>query len=287
MTVHSALALDEFQDLRRLSGILSLPKHARPQPYTVPTSQVRVPGLSRDVWVKMASTRAEWEDALRLVTDTYRSRGYENCGPGQLRFTPYHALPDTNVFVAKHGERVLMTMTLVSDNTLLGLPMEVLYGDEINQLRADGRYMVEATSLADQGLQLQEFIPVFTTLMRVMAQFGIYCGANTWVIAINPRHRRYYAKVMGFVAFGPQRNYPYVQNHPAEAYMLDPLLLKTNAPDMYRHIFGEWLPPEELRPRSMPPELILEFAECSSQTTPDEARRIIEWVEAFGSPRRW
>ena len=30
---------------------------------------VKVPGLARDVWVKIASSRAEWEEAFQLVTD--------------------------------------------------------------------------------------------------------------------------------------------------------------------------------------------------------------------------
>src|SRR4051812_35547311 len=89
---------------------------------------VRVPGVARDIRVKIASEPAEWEAAFRLVADVYRARGYEAPDSGQFRFTAHHALPDTTTFVAKEGEAVVGTLSLVSDNWLVGLPLEVVYG---------------------------------------------------------------------------------------------------------------------------------------------------------------
>src|SRR5436190_21396616 len=73
---------------------------------------VLVPGMNRAVQVKIASTRAEWEDAFQLVTDSYQARGYEPAGARELRFSSYHALPDAGVVVAKAGERVLATLSI-------------------------------------------------------------------------------------------------------------------------------------------------------------------------------
>src|SRR5207249_986101 len=163
----------------------------------------------------------DWDQAFRLVAATYQARGYDPPDAGPVRFTPYHALPDTVTFVAKHGNAVVATLSLVQDNTLLGLPMQSIYASEIEALRQAGRRLVEVTSLADAGLDLREFVPVFMTLMRLLSQYGISQGADTWVISINPKHRSFYRKVMGFVPLGPWRAYPLVQNHPAEAYLLD------------------------------------------------------------------
>src|SRR6516164_7685911 len=104
----------------------------------VPQS-VRVPGISRDIQVKRASEPDEWEQAYQMVAANYKARGYEAPSPKQVRFTPYHALPDTVTFVAKYQGRVVATLSMVLDNSLLGLPIEAVYPDEIAELRLQGR----------------------------------------------------------------------------------------------------------------------------------------------------
>src|SRR6266851_6392264 len=83
-----------------------------------------VPGIARNVEVKIASERNEWEQAFALLAETYKARGYEAADSNALRFTPFHALPDTVTFVAKYQGNVIATLSLVLDNNLLGLPME-------------------------------------------------------------------------------------------------------------------------------------------------------------------
>jgi hypothetical protein len=248
---------------------------------------LEVPGLGREIQVKMASEAAEWDQAFRLVAATYQARGWNPPDAGPVRFTPYHTLPDTVTFVAKHGSDVVATLSLVQDNALLGLPMQSIYASEIESLRRDGRRLVEVTSLADSGLSLREFVPVFLTLMRLLSQYTISQGADTWVISINPRHRSFYRKVMGFVPLGPWRAYPQVQNHPAEAYLLDMPLLKANVPEMYQQIFGEWLSRETLTAPRMPAELVRYFSGVSGQMNNQMADEVLAYVEQCGSPRRW
>jgi len=225
--------------------------------------------------VKIATEPHEWEQAFRLVAEGYRARGYEAADSRKLRFTPYHALAGTVTFVATHDTRVIATLTLVPDNSLLGLPLEVLYAAEIAELRRAGRRLVEVTSLADEGLGLREFPPIFTALMRIMSQYGIRRQADTWVITINPRHRLFYTRIMGFVPLGPQRQYASVQNHPAEAFMLDVPLLKANAPRMYTALFGEQLPDEALTACPMPPDVIRALAKESSHVDEQTIGRLL------------
>ncbi len=246
-----------------------------------------VPGLGREVQVKIASEFADWDQAFRLVAASYQARGYDPPDAGPVRFTPYHALPDTATLVAQHAGQVVATMSLVPDNTLLGLPMQSIYASEVEALRRAGRRLVEVTSLADTGLSLREFVPVFMTMLRLVWQYGISQGADTSVISINPRHRSFYRKVMGFVPLGPWRAYPLVQNHPAEAYLCDVPLLKTNVPEMFQQIFGEWLSRETLQAPHMPAEFVRYFSSQSSQMTTPRADELLAFVERFGSPRRW
>ena len=212
---------------------------------------VAVPGIRRPVRVKLVRSKEEYEQVFRAVASKYQASGYEAATSKSFRFTPYHALPETAVFAAKLHNDVVATLSAVSDNAVLGLPMEGIYPGEINALRQQGRKLVEVTSLADRDLSMREFVPVFVTLMGVMAQFASRQGADTWVITVNPRHRLFYQKVMGFVSIGPQRAYPAVQNHPAEAFAVTIPLLAANSPAMHEQMFGETLPESLLAHSSM------------------------------------
>jgi hypothetical protein len=247
---------------------------------------------TRDVRVSIASEVEEWEEAFQLVGDSYRSRGYVSPDTTGPRFTAYHALPDTATFVAKCADQVIATLSLVPDNTLLGLPMECIYGPEIAGLRQSGARLAEVTSLADRGLGLREFVPVFVGLMRILGQYTLSKGGGMWVITINPRHRTFYTKVMGFVPLGPCRAYPSVQNHPAEAYLLTPQLMKDNAPDMHRQIFGDALPEEVLEPRRMPAHLARYFGAQAGASDRKQIEQVLNVVADGRFPlregvRRW
>jgi hypothetical protein len=257
-----------------------------PRPKKAPRS-VPVAGVARPIEVKIASEMAEWEQAYQLVAMNYRAYGYESPDAGPLRFTNYHVLPETTTFIAKHGLDLVATLSLVTDNYLLGLPLESIYPDEIDQLRQAGRRIVEVTNLADTGLSLREFVPVFVALMRVMTQYALRQNADTLVISVNPRHSAFYRKMMGFVPLGPWRAYPAVQNHPAEAYLLNVDLLRENAPRMYETILGEWLPADALWAPRMSLRLVHYFASRSLHTDEPTMRRILEHRETFGGLCRW
>src|SRR5262249_26292122 len=74
---------------------------------------IPVPRVARSFQVKIASTREEWKEAFELVCSNYQARGYEAPLSSKVRFTPYHALPDTVTVIAKHQGKVVMTFTLV------------------------------------------------------------------------------------------------------------------------------------------------------------------------------
>lgn len=274
------LRLDSYLPHQSPAPYRHLPATASPRP-------VPVRGLARPVEVKIASEAAEWEDAYRLVADSYRARGYEAADAEGIRFTLYHALPDSTTFVAKRDGRVIATLSMVADNVLLGLPMECIYGGEVDCLRAAGRRLVEVTCLADRDLGLREFVPVFTTLMALLSQYAVELGADVAVITVNPRHRNFYRKVMGFEPLGPPRTYPTVQNHPAEAYLLDPEVMRFTAPEMHERVFETLLPAGAFRRRPMPTSLKRYFASCSTQTDPDALAELLGTIEEFGNPRRW
>jgi hypothetical protein len=255
------------------------PVHCQPDP-------VRVAGVSREIVVKIASEPEEWEQAFQLVAANYQERGYE-AAHKLYRFTPYHTLPDTTVFVAKCEGRVVATFTLVADNTLLGLPMEAIYGEEIAELRRQGRKMAEVTSLAAAELGQREFLQVFMALIRLMKQFHVSRGGDTWVITVNPRHRNFYSKVLGYRPLGPCKAYAAVGDAPAEAYVLDRDTMRADAPRAYEQIFGEWLPSAALNGVPVSRPFIRYFWGESNPAGAARLENVLSYVTNYGSPRAW
>jgi hypothetical protein len=238
-----------------------------------------VAGLARDIHVKIASQRPEFEQAYALLADNYRARGYEAPGEKPFRFTCYHALPGTATMVALHQESVVATLTLVPDNPLLGLPMESIYGPEIAQLRQAGHKIAEVISLADTGLSIREFVQVFKALITLEMQYHAHHGGDCWTITVNPRHSSFYQKVLGYAPLGPRRSYQSVQNHPAEAYVLTTRDMAQSAPAMNQEVFGTDLPVSMLTPPPWSEEHVRYFAARSTQFDPCDLERILESVK--------
>lgn len=248
---------------------------------------ITVPGVARNIQVKIASERSEWDQAFRLLAANYQARGYETPGGQPFRFSPHHILSETVTLVAKHEDRVVATLSLVPDTTVLGLPMESIFSDEIDALREQGRRLAEATCLADEGLTIPEFVRVFRALIRLAMQYHVSQGGDSWVISVNPRHRNFYQKVLGFVPVGSCRDYPTVQGHPAEAFMLDVELMRMHAPEAYREVFGEAIPDHVLEAPTCSPDLIRFFSGRSSLTNRQQVEELLGAVEDTGSARRW
>jgi hypothetical protein len=249
-------------------------------PEVTPNTSFRVPGLTRDIQVKIATEHEEFEEAFELLAANYRARGYEAPSDKPYRFTPYHALPGTVTLVAKHEGRVVATLSLVPDTEILGLPMESIYGPEIEQLRREGRKMAEAISLADMGLSIREFVQVFKALIKLAMQYHNLREGDTWVITVNPRHASFYQKVLGFTSLGPQRSYPTVQNAPAEAYLLDLDLMRANAPQMFKEVFEDDLPESVLTAGQWSADRIRYFGSRSTQVDSQALEELIDTIES-------
>ena len=131
-----------------------------------------VPGMGSGVRCRIAATRSEREAAFELVYEAYLRSGLSDPNPWRVRVTPYHLLPDAEVFVAVHRGQVLLTYTFVFDGEL-GVPMELVYAREVDELRRAGVRFAEATCLADRREELGgAFLPVFLNLTRFATQFA-------------------------------------------------------------------------------------------------------------------
>jgi hypothetical protein len=184
------------------------------------------PGINRDIEVKIASDRQEWEQAIQFVAANYRVRGYEIGSSGPLRFTPYHALPDTQALDADHNGHVVATFSVVRDNTLLGPPAESMYAEEIAVLRSKRHRLLEPTSLADTGLSVRDFLQVFAVLIKLGMPYHTAHGGVAFVITVKPRHKSFDSEVLDLLPLRPCHSYAWVEGGAG------------------RHVLGQWRPLE-------------------------------------------
>ena len=220
-------------------------------------SEATLKGRNRDrqmapIEFKVADTPTERRDAFRLVYDQYLKTGLSRPNLHRVRVTPYHLLPTTHVFVAYYRSEIIATMTLVGDGRL-GLPMESIYGDEVQRRREQGLQISEVSCLADRRTNHRDFLTVFCGLSRVMAQFARRQGYDQLLVVCHPKHSAFYRRYLGFDMIGSVAECPHVQNKPAVPLCLDFDFVDHHPPACYTRFFGEWLPDEQLQPSRLGP----------------------------------
>jgi hypothetical protein len=184
----------------------------------VAESAPRTGNALEQVEVRLARDTDELAAAFSLVHDRYVERGYMKPAPSGHRVALHHALPTTDVFVARSAGRVLATATLIRDS-VLELPADTLYGDELAPLRAAGRRVAEVSALAaaegaSRGVVLR--------LVALVAVYAARLGrVDDLFVTVNPRHAAFYERVIGFRRVGEVQPYGAVNGAPAVALRLD------------------------------------------------------------------
>ena len=168
--------------------------------------------------VCLAHTEADLMAAYELVYLRYLKEGYQAPTPGKLRFIAHCCLPTSHTFVAKIHGQVVATLSLIGDHEL-GLPLEKEYQEEVARLRAQGDVLAEVSCLAtrrfgDRGVLMR--------LMRAMYAYARYrLAISACCIAVHPRQRRFYERVLLFEGIGAERQYQAVGQAPAVALRMD------------------------------------------------------------------
>lgn len=205
---------------------------------------------SDEIQYKIANCREERKAAFRLVYNSYLEAGLGEPNRHRMRVTPYHLLPSTEVFVAVHQGETVFTVSLITDGQL-GLPMENVYGPEVRQRREQGLRVGEVSCLADRRNQYRKCFPVFLRLCRLTAQYAWNQGLDQLLVAVHPRHARFYRRFMEFEPIGEERSYPSVRNRPAIALCLDLVRLHRERTKAYETLFMPAIPGEQFASNSL------------------------------------
>ena len=166
--------------------------------------------------IRAADTAGRRSSASILINRRYAWRGYQT-EPLPLSVGELQDL-DRITLVASEQDATIGTMSIGFDGTA-GLLVEDLFPAEVLRLREAGRRICEFTKLAvDSALGSKR---VLASLFHVAYIYAYRVKRfDCLLIEVNPRHVKYYQKILGFKVMGPARLNQRV-NAPAVLLCLD------------------------------------------------------------------
>ena len=171
--------------------------------------KLKLDGIDRP-GIKVADVIEEYKQAFNLVHNEYVGCNYIAADSDHpYHYTPYSLLPETCVFVFKSYLTVVATLTEIFDTPEYGLPMDELYREELNELRGQGRTVVELSAFVTSKHFRMRNIMVY--LCNAMFQYSQINNVDDICIMVNPKHTSFYTKMFLFEPFGPERFYDKVQ----------------------------------------------------------------------------
>lgn len=169
---------------------------------------LEVPGDNATFGLRLMDTPDGRSKASMLINKMYSWRGY--AGTHVL-----HDDPNRITLSASAQGEVLGTLTLGIDSPS-GILADEIFKAEIDVFRARGAKVCEITKLAfDPGANSKAAMASLFHLAVLHAR-DIH-GCTDLFIEVNPRHRRFYQHMLGFVPQGQPKNNPRVN---APAYLL-------------------------------------------------------------------
>ena len=210
----------------------------------------------------------------RTVYKGYVARGYCSPNESEMYYHYYSFLPESRTFALKDNEKLLGTISLIVDSPC-GLPMDNLFGREIDHLRANGRKLAEVSllalahndkkrkifSLANFDKQIQLF-----RLFKIMYEYAHnVAGVTDLVIGVHPKHETLYKYLM-FRTMGAPKKYSEAGGNLALPLHLDLISAKQNYNNCLKDFFtAEATPLDKLRCGIVPNgELMRQFL-CEEQ----------------------
>ncbi|WP_329743186.1 N-acyl amino acid synthase FeeM domain-containing protein [Dyella sp. A6] len=160
-----------------------------------------------------ASSLAEVESAWSLVYRRYTQTGLIADNPYGLHASPTAVGPHACVIWGPDGANVGYTMTLFRDNPL-GLALDSVYRPYLDQLRDQGRQLLEVGMLADRREVAARGMKALFNMMRWAIYFGLHTGVTDIMIGVHPRHAAFYTRCYGFEEFAPPTTYALVRDNP-------------------------------------------------------------------------
>lgn len=148
-----------------------------------------------DTVVKIAETPEEHEQASHLLFQTYAEAGLVERRGVPVRVTSFLMMPTTVRFVAVVKGEVVATLSLVQDSDL-GLPLELAYGEAVRALRSTGGSIAEIGALGVKPGHRGHGLTML--LYKAMWRMALLLGVRHLVVAVRPEVEMFYAATLRF-----------------------------------------------------------------------------------------
>ncbi|MBK1617390.1 hypothetical protein CKO42_02750 [Lamprobacter modestohalophilus] len=172
------------------------------------------------VTYKIATERQELERSFELVWDAYVKVGLQSPDSDPIRFTKYHLLPSTKVFIAiyrpellkdkpdysrlKEPGEIVGTLTVVPDSEM-GLPMEEVCHESVQDLRSKDGNPAEVVALAVNPEYRRHNVMMY--LYKLMFEYANLTEVSDITCSVTKRHISFYQSMLLFQPMGELKTY--------------------------------------------------------------------------------
>lgn len=190
---------------------------------------------------RTALTPQDYLASFNLVYRVFVRTGFAQPGPTPFRLAPQHCNADSRIFIGFHTEgdeeRLIYSISIFPDSAENGLPMDMVFKKELDLLRSQGRFLVEAGHLAaDPSYKMNNMtIPMLGN--KILYQYASrHLGADDIVITIHPKYRWFYEDLLLFEKIGEVEAYDYANGNPALAMRLNLRTMENRYHKAYKNI---------------------------------------------------
>ncbi len=212
-----------------------------------PRESYDVAAFEEQLVMKVANQPYERQQAFALCHDVYCRSGLTPADRSGIRVMRHHLADATSVLIASVRQDVVFTVTLVGDGDY-GLPMESLFGDEVEEMRRAGIRLAEVSCLAssidssNKRVRFESLVKMISLLIQSARRRGI----DRLLLAVHPKHAKVYERLFGCVRCSGVKSYAAVQGNPAILCMHDFAELDRQRYPLYDQIYGPTYSPWQL-----------------------------------------
>lgn len=177
-------------------------------PTTSTTVQEKRSRGNPTIAVTRAYTAREISSAVSLIVTEYHRKKYLESDDVQAHETQRMALANYSMYVAWKHDRPLTTLGFTTSDPL---PMDTIFGSELDRIRSQGIRIGEIGKLAGRAS--------FSIVLRLMAEVFVReasMAVDMIAITVNPSHLDFYLDHLGFTLLSPTPKFlSSVNNAPA------------------------------------------------------------------------
>lgn len=180
---------------------------------TANTGKRQLPGF------EVASSLEQVLSAWSLVHDAYTRIGLIDTNKFGLHTVSQAVNPETAVIIGYLNDAPVSTLSIIHEDTR-PIPLQHVYPKELDQLRSQGRKLLEVGLLADRREHISRAMVSIFEMMRFVF-WRSYLSHTDIVIGVHPHHAGFYINSFGFEPIGQESTHPTVKDHPVLPMRLD------------------------------------------------------------------